>query len=291
MNIIFTINGGLGKSVAATAVCKAIKNNYPDSKLIVISGYPEVFQNNKVVDFAYAFGQEQYFYTKYIQGQEVKIFANEPYLVTEHILCKEHLIETWCKMFGIQYNGELPEVSINEREFQFFRNKYASDKPIMVIQTNGGAPNQDVKYSWSRDIPSHIVNSVIEEYSAKYNIFHIRREDQPQYNKTIPVHDSFKGIAVLLALSRKRLLIDSFCQHTAAALQQRSTTLWVVNSPKVFGYKIHDNILPNPENNTPDLRFSFYNKYSIIGAPNEFPYQSERDIFNIDTIMTSINNQ
>ena len=80
MNIIFTINGGLGKSVAATAVCKAIKNNYPDSKLIVISGYPEVFQNNKVVDFAYAFGQEQYFYTKYIQGQEVK------YLLTSHIL-------------------------------------------------------------------------------------------------------------------------------------------------------------------------------------------------------------
>lgn len=291
MNIVFTINGGLGKCVAATAVCKAIKNNYPDCKLIVVSGYPEVFQNSKRVDFAYAFGQEQYFYTKYIHGQEVKIFANEPYLVTEHILGQEHLIETWCKMYGINYNGEMPEVEINEREFNFFRNKFASQKPIMLIQSNGGAPNQDVKYSWSRDIPTHIVQSVIEEYSSKYTIFHIRREDQPGFDKTTPIQESFKGLSVLIALSKKRLFMDSFCQHTAAALQQRSTTLWVVNSPKVFGYQLHDNILPNPENNTPDLRFSFYNKYNIVGAPNEFPYLSERNIFNVDSVITSINNQ
>jgi uncharacterized phage-like protein YoqJ len=47
MNIIFTIQGGLGKSVVGTAVCKAIKKKYPSCKLIVLTGYPEVFTNYK----------------------------------------------------------------------------------------------------------------------------------------------------------------------------------------------------------------------------------------------------
>ena len=100
-NLIFSVNGGIGKSITATAVCKAIKKKYPSDKLIVLSGYPEVFSNSKDVDMAFGFGQEAYFYSKYIENQDVIIMANEPYNVTEHILCQEHLIETWCKMYDI----------------------------------------------------------------------------------------------------------------------------------------------------------------------------------------------
>jgi len=141
-NIIFSISGGIGKSITATAVCKAIKKKYPSDKLIVLTGYPEVFSNSKDVDMAFGFGQEAYFYSKYIENQDLIIMANEPYNVTEHILCKEHLIETWCKMFDVPYDGEQPEVIINERERTFFKQKYYSDKPIMLIQTNGGAAGQ-----------------------------------------------------------------------------------------------------------------------------------------------------
>ena len=31
-NIIFSINGGIGKSIIATAVCRAIKKTYKDNK-------------------------------------------------------------------------------------------------------------------------------------------------------------------------------------------------------------------------------------------------------------------
>ena len=56
MNIIFQIDGGLGKCIMATAVCECIKHHHPDDKLIVVSGYPEVFLDNPWVDRAYAFG-------------------------------------------------------------------------------------------------------------------------------------------------------------------------------------------------------------------------------------------
>jgi len=290
MNIIFQINGGMGKSIFATAVCKAIKRQYPDSKLIVISGYPDVFLNLDYVDLAFNHGQESYFYEKYIHNQEIKVFANEPYLVTEHIMQKEHVIETWCKMFGIQYNGELPEVSLTEREFQYYTNKYHSEKPIMVIQTNGGAQQQEVKYSWARDIPQFVVRSIIQEFSS-YNIYHIRRDDQIGYENTIPVQESYKGIGVLIARSQKRLFMDSFCQHLASALKLKSTVLWIGNSPKVFGYNVHDNILANPETVKPDLRNAFYTKYNIGGALHEFPYKTETEIFNIDKVLESLHAQ
>lgn len=38
---IFHVQGGIGKHVAATAVARAIKNNYPERQLIVVSAYPD----------------------------------------------------------------------------------------------------------------------------------------------------------------------------------------------------------------------------------------------------------
>jgi len=289
MNIIFSIQGGMGKSIMGTAVCKAIKKQYPNSKLIVVTGYQDVFLNLDYVDMCYHHGQEFYFYEKYIQDRpDTLIFANEPYVETEHVLRKEHTIETWCKLNGINYNGELPEVSLNEREFTFYMAKYQSDKPIMIIQTNGGAAQQEFKYSWARDIPNVVTKAVIEQYFHKYTIYHIRREDQFGFENTIPVQDGYKAIATLIARSQKRLFMDSFCQHLAAAINIKSTVLWITNSPNQFGYSIHDNILANAETKKPDLRHAFLSKYNITGSLHEFPYQAEAEIFNIDKIIESI---
>lgn len=292
MNIIVSIQGGLGKSVMATAFCRAIRNQYPEAKIIVVTSFPEVFSNSPVVDLVFNHSEETYFYSKYIDGQQSLIFAGEPYFVTDHIYRRESVAETFCKMNGVNFGGEFPEIFINEREFNFFQNKYPADKPIMVIQTNGGAAQTtDMKYSWARDIPRHVVQSVIEEFKSKYKIYHVRREDQLGYDNTTAVHDNFKGIACLIARSQKRLFMDSFCQHTAAAINKKSTVLWVSNSPRVFGHQIHDNISANPETIKSDLKYSVFSKYNIVGLPHEFPYRSENEIFDVDRVIASVVNQ
>ena len=108
MNIIFQIDGVLGKCIMSTAVCECIKNHHHDSKLIVVSGYPEVFLNNPNVDRAYAFGQQSYFFEEYIQDKECVIHAHNPYLETAHVQSTEHLLNTWCKMFGISIMVNTP---------------------------------------------------------------------------------------------------------------------------------------------------------------------------------------
>ena len=287
MNIIFQISGGIGKVVAATAVCKSIKVKYPDSKLIVISGYPDVFINNPNVYRSFAFGQQQYFHEEYIANKEFKLFAHDPYLVTEHLTCEEHLIETWCKIHDLPFIQKQGEIFLTKREIDFYSNKYIADKPILLLQTNGGA-DQTLKYSWARDIPFTIVTDVIKHFKDDYTIVHIRREDQIQYEHTLTVTDNFRSLVVLISLSTKRLLMDSFAQHVAAALNLPSTVLWIVNNPKVFGYDIHTNIIANPETKKADLRASYLTKYNIGGDLIEFPYNNESEIFNIDEVINKL---
>lgn len=290
MNIVFQINGGIGKCVMATAVCQAIKKQYPGSKLIVVSGYADVFLNNPFVDRAFNFGNFSYFYGEYLENQEFKIMAHDPYLETRHVMQNEHLIETWCKLFGVEYNGEQPKVHLTGREIDFFQSKFVSDRPIFLMQTNGGVPN-DSNYSWARDIPRSIVLDIVNEFKNDYNIVHIRREDQPSYENTFSVTDSFRALVVLISMSSKRLFMDSFAQHVAAGLELPSTVLWIANKPEVFGYKINDNILPNPFTATPELRNAYLGKFDISGDLVEFPYNSEAEIFNIEQILESLKRQ
>ena len=287
MNIIFQISGGLGKCVMATAVCKAIKTKHPKAKLIVVSAYPEVFLNNKEVHRSFAFNGLSYFYDEYIDGKDFKIFANDPYLETAHIQQNEHLIKTWCEMFDLKYNGELPSINLTDREIQYFSNKFQSNKPILLLQTNGGAQTEH-KYSWARDIPSSTVIEIINHFKNDYNIVHIKREDQIGYADTTPVSDTFRGLCVLIQQSTKRLLIDSFAQHVASALEMPSSVCWIANSPKVFGYELHDNILANKFNNSPELKNSYLSKFNITGDILEFPYNSENDVFDTKSIIESL---
>jgi hypothetical protein len=290
MNIIFQINGGIGKCVIATAVTEVIKKNHPDCNLIVVSGYPDVFMNNPFVDRSFAFGEHKYFYSDYVDGKDFKVFAHDPYLDTEHLKQEEHVIETWCKLFGLKYEGEKPKVYLTEREFQFYSKKYTTDKPIMVIQTNGGV-EQNLKYSWARDIPHQIAQQVVDRFKFAYTIFHIRREDQPVLTDTVTITDSFRAIATVIAMSSRRLFMDSFAQHTATALGLNSTVLWVANSPVVFGYENNDNIIHNPFTKKPELKNSYLNKFNILGEPLEFPFFSEKEIFNVEDIIKSLSEE
>jgi hypothetical protein len=287
MNIIFQINGGIGKVIAGTAICASIRAQYPDAKIIVVSGYPDVFLGNPNVDRAYAFGQQAYFYKEYIENQEVIIFGHDPYLETKHIKQEEHLIETWCKLYGLPVTKTVGELFLTQREIDFFSKKFASDKPILLMQTNGGVES-DQKYAWARDIPSYVVENVIHVFKDSYNIVHIRRDDQIKYDGAFGVSDTFRALLVLIGISHKRLLMDSFGEHAAAALNKPSTVLWIANSPKVFGYDLHTNIIANKETKIPELRGAYLSKYNIGGDPIEFPYNKESEIFNVDDIIKSL---
>jgi hypothetical protein len=161
----------------------------------------------------------------------------------------------------------------------------------MALQTNGGAQNQPNKYSWTRDLPTATAQKIVYAFANDYNIVHIRREDQIGLQGTTPIQADFRALAVLISMSAKRLFIDSFAQHTAAALGLPSVVCWVGNMPTQFGYDIHTNLMANAPALSPELRHSVFSKYNISGNATEFPYNNEDEIFDVDTIIDALKNE
>jgi len=288
MNIIFQVDGGLGKSIASTAVIAAIKNHYKKSKIIVVTAYPDVFLNNPNVHKTYYSNQTNGFYEKYVKGKDCKVFACEPYTHNNFLLSNEHLFRTWCKLCGVPYKGEKPEFYLTKAELDYFTPFYSSEKPIFVFQSNGGPEGQGYQYSWTRDIPTSTMANIIDHYKNDYTMIHIRRKDQFQYENTLSALDGYRSIAVLLALSSKRLFIDSFAQHLAAALNLTSVVCWSTTDPKVFGYKTHTNILANKFTKKPHLDQAIYQPFNLYQDIHTLPYNNINEIFDSSKIIEAL---
>ncbi len=290
MNIIFQIDGGLGKSIMATAMVQVIKKRYKNSNLIVVTAYPDVFLNNPQVSKIYRPEQMNGAYLKYIKDQDCKLFIEDPYRHTSFLTEKEHLFKTWCKIYGLHYNNEQPKIYLTQPELDYFSPFYKLDKPILAIQTNGGPQGQGFQYSWTRDIPEPTVLNVIDHYKNDYAIIHIKRKDQYTYPDTMQALDGFRSIAILLQMSSKRLLIDSFSQHLAAAMNVKSTVCWVTTKPTVFGYKLHDNIQANLFTKKPQIQNSVYQPFNLAQDIHSIPYNNLNEVFDVNKIITSLNN-
>jgi len=292
MNIIFQIEGGLGKSIMATAMVKVIKKRYKNANLIVVTAYPDVFLNHPDIFETHHINQINGLYLRLVKDQKCKIFAEDPYRNSDFITEQPiHLFKTWCKIYGLNYNNEQPQIYLTQPEIDYFSPFYKTDKPILVIQPNGGPEDLGYQYSWTRDIPSINVNEIIEHYKNDYNIIHIKRPDQTIYENTLQALDGFRSIAILLQISEKRVLIDSFAQHLSAALNKKSTVCWISTSPKVFGYENNNNIKANPFTKEPNLTAAVYNPFNLAQDISTIPYNNLNEIFDINKIIESINNQ
>lgn len=290
--VVWHIEGGLGKNVAATALVSSVKRRYPDRKLILVVSYPEVFLNHPDIDKVYRVGITQYFYDEYIKDKDTIVFRHEPYFQSDHITKKKHLIENWCELLGIKYEKQRPILYPNmiQKDMGFL---WKREKPTMVIQTSGGPINQESLYSWTRDMPYGLAQQIADKYSKKYHVIQIGRDPGHALqgvefvNKPMINHELF----ACLVFSEKRVLIDSCLQHAAAAMNLKSTVLWIGTSHKNFGYDTHDNILAKPPKGNVKLIDSYLFDYSFDGIVHECPYMDFQEMFDINDIYKSIDRQ
>ena len=54
--LVWHVEGGLGKNIAATSLLSSLKQKYPDRKIIMVVSYPEIFLNFPEVDRVYQAG-------------------------------------------------------------------------------------------------------------------------------------------------------------------------------------------------------------------------------------------
>jgi hypothetical protein len=289
--IIFSISGGAGKNILATAVVKAMKAQYPDMNIVVLTAWKDVWMYNPYIYRSYNFQNSPYFYENYIKGKSnVKVFSLDPYQTEEYILKKEHLIYTWCKLYGIEYNGEQPELFFNKREVEFVQNTYVRNEPIFLFQTNGGADANN-KYSWMRDIPINVAQQVAEQFRGEVRLMHIRRDDQLPMSDVEQFKGGLRELFVLIRESKYRLFNDSVSQHASSALGKKATICWVKNDPQVLGYSIHDNIVTDAVEDLKSLDYSLLEPYDIAGQIPQCPFKEDAVLFNVEEIVKSVRSQ
>jgi hypothetical protein len=288
--IIFHVEGGIGKNLMATAVATAIKKAHPDRKLIVTAPWGAVWFNHPTIDRFYILGQTPYFFEDFIKNKDTWIFKSEPYHHHDFLNGKRYLADIWCEQVGVPYNGELPVLVLSKNEKDNIARKLKGfGKPIFALQTNGGGP-QDYPVSWVRDVPLSNIKDVINEVNKEYKIIHIRREDQLEikgvdFIQTPNIRDLF----ALVDYSHNRLLIDSFAQHAAVALDRPSTVLWPIDNVKTLGYPdFHNNIVSTADTRKVQLIDSYLGTSPINGEfLHECPFDTD-DIFDQDKISDSL---
>ena len=289
--VILHSEGGHGKQVMATAVCRAVKKKYPDRKLIVVTAWDGPFFYNPDVWRFYNFGQMQYFFDDYINDDTI-ILRQEVYHSEDHILQRKHLVDSWVNMYGIESDGFKPKIILNPRELEIAKDKIKPDgRPIMLLQTHGGSPNaQYSKKSWFRDMPIEIAQKLVNYFSKSYRILHLRTPEQPALQGTELLNLPFRELYAVFPLSTKRLFIDSFAQHVATALDLQSTVVWIGNKPEVFGYDENINILPD-EGHVRELnKFSYLDQFDISGQIQQFPYNTV-NMLDINKIIEGVQKQ
>jgi len=288
--VIFHIDGGAGKSVAATAVCTSIKKAYPDHKLVVVSAWPEVFLHNPEIYRIYKMGNHAYFYEDYIKNKDSIILRSEPYHAEDFIHRKKHLIEIWCDIFKIPCISKQPRLFLTQRELIHANKVLNKQTKILTLQTNGGGDEKET-YSWARDLPipfaQKIVNSSLETYGK---VLHVRKEGQPALEKTIQVTDNLRNLFCYVYLSDKLVLIDSLIQHVAAAFNKQAAVAWIANSPVVFGYDCHLNITPTLQPSFRHSIDSYMDEVDWVGRRHfECPYDDVDNIFSMESFTSYLN--
>ncbi len=289
-NFIWHIQGGLGKNIAGTALIKDIKTKYPDRKLIMVTSWPEVFLNNSDVDRIFQLGQAPYFYEDYIEGKDVIISKHEPYNQSDHITKKKHLVHNWCDLMDIEYKKQSPVILPNYPQGMLL-GLWDRPKPIMVIQSGGGPmEGQKYSYSWTRDMPIEIAQEIVKKYYQQYHIIQITRPNGYKLDNVERLDQKMSNMELfsLVVKAEKLALIDSCLQHAAAALNKKSTVLWIGTSPNVFGYNLHTNLTAKLPKKANQLIGSYTFDYQFENNIHECPYMDVKQIFDINTVLSSI---
>ena len=284
--LVWHIEGGLGKNIAATALLPDIAKQYKTRKIVVVASYPEVFLNHPDVHRVYRVGMTAYFYEDYILNKDTLVFRHEPYFQTGHILKQKHLVQNWAELLGVSYKKQLPNLHMNMMQKKL-TNVWQRPKPILLIQTNGGLfQGQALDYAWTRDMPIELANYIVDKVGKNYHVMQITRENSPQIPGAEIINYPMSNMELfgLVAASEKRFLIDSCLQHAAAALNLPSTIFWVGTSPENFGYEMHTNIKSLPPKGQTKMIDSYLFDYSFDGQLHECPYQDLREMFDMDAI-------
>jgi ADP-heptose:LPS heptosyltransferase len=254
--VVFIINGGIGKNINATVAIRGIKKKYPDKKLVILTGWPDIFKYNPHVHRVFRHGTTPYFYDEYILGNKAIVLNTEPYYHQDYISkTGKHITQSWCEQLNVPFDSPRPELYFSKAEVEGAnRFKSLSNKPLFFIQNMGG--NKNFK-QFIRNLPLNTVSQVVNQMKHTHRIVLIKTKDQDGIEGVENTDNySLRDSLSLLLVADKVLCIDSMVQHACAAMNKKAVVCWSGTSPELLGYNSNINLriqaCPDPECHRPN---------------------------------------
>jgi len=248
------MEGGLGKIVAATAAIRCLKKAHPEQKLVIVSGYPEVFDRSPHVYRTFRFNENKYLYEEYVKNGT--IYERDPYHLDSYRFDEISLAQAFCECWGVEFDGSIvPELyldpsvdTVTASQVQGLRQQ--TGLPVLVVQYMGRSmkDQQSNIYlpSGRENIP--LYEKVLNNLCEKFVLIIMKLPDEPGVNvpKNVvtqkePVH--FVRWFGYIKNADGFLGVDSCGHHVAAAFKKPAVVCWGRTSHKNLGYRFHTNIL------------------------------------------------
>lgn len=257
------IQGGIGKELCSTTLIKYLKDR-GYTKIITLSGYPEVFYNNPHV-WRNLHLQTSYIESDYLDG--VEIFSGEPYQLLDYREGVKHLNQ----LYPLAYR-------FNEENFNIFPEIYPSEQEeaeaqhiiqnapnkIITVQFQGGPVslpnNQPVSMDNTRNLNPHqaqlIVDGLIKE---GFSVLQIKAGNQFICKDVQVLNLSPRAYMVLSKFTSGHIGVDSFMNHVTGAWKKPALIFWNSTNHKNLGYPSATNVFrdkcPTPMCNRPRVGY------------------------------------
>ncbi len=257
--IIFESIGEVSKDIMATAVVSAVKAEYSDSRIVVVTLHPEVWLHNPDVYRIYRMDMLSYayFYEDYVKNRVPKIFKMDPYHSVEFLSGNTHLIDAWCRLCGVRRNGAMPKLFFTQREIEVTGKILGTDKPIFFLQPHGETGGMPYPLPWSRDLHPGVASEIAGVMLARgYKVIDVTKTKM-----------SNRLLMCAVRYSAKSLFVDSFFQHAAAAYNKPAAVVWNTFTPQQHGYAIHKNIMPQETDEFIEARNTYIDQFRIAKIP------------------------
>jgi ADP-heptose:LPS heptosyltransferase len=117
MQKIIKIDGGIGRVICATGAIRKLANLDPETDIVIISSWPEVFENNPYILKLYKDGSIPYLFEDVIKHG---LFSYpEPYHERQYYIQQEHLIASFDRLITGYSEKIYPEIFLTEEEKSF----------------------------------------------------------------------------------------------------------------------------------------------------------------------------
>jgi ADP-heptose:LPS heptosyltransferase len=271
----YVIEGGIGKCTAFTALIPKLAKKAGES-IQIYTPYIDVFAFNPDVSMAY---EQSLPMTDPRIAASDNILYCEPYK-SNFVLGKQHLIESYCNLFGIDYEPsmtpKLYTTHLRERAAEWLEKNGVTGK-YMIVQFSGGQtpigwnPNQPyASHDPSRNYPTYLAQQVVSQLLAEYpnvTIINATLPNEPSFVGTVKYSEHWAVLHELLKQAEGFICIDSCINHFSASVQKGGVVIWGSTRWTQFGYGHNTNLQFHMKDKWDEARFNPEDPRNVLIDP------------------------